>query len=45
LFFLILLLQLRDEPQIGAFQILPHPLVDPLVQFRREMILPVSGFT
>jgi len=41
----ILILQFHGEFQIAAFQTLSDPLVDPAIQFRTEMILPVTRFT
>ena len=41
----VLILQFHGEFQIAAFQTLSDPLVDPAIQFRTEMILPVTRFT
>ena len=42
---LILIGQFGDEFQIASRQICLDPLVDPAVQFRTEVILPVARFT
>jgi len=41
----VLILQFHGEFQIAAFQTLGDPLVDAAIQFRTEMILPVTRFT
>ncbi len=39
------MLQFRHKFQVGAGQVLFNPLVDSAVQFRTEVIFPVSRFT
>ena len=41
----ILMLEFHDETEIRIPQVVLNPLVDAAIQFRIEMILPVSSFT
>ena len=41
---LVLMFQFGDKLQIGSLQIGFDPAVDPLVQFRTEVILPIARF-
>ena len=39
------MLEFHDETEIRIPQVVLNPLVDAAIQFRIEMILPVSSFT